>query len=387
MGAQPIRVLQLGSPTGLYGAERWILALVKHLSSAHVESIVATIKDAPGDVPPLCREAAALGLRTATFESHGKLSLTAVRLLQTFIRANRVDILHTHGYKTDILGWAGARGTGCKVISTPHGWSTNAGIKLRLYESLDRLAFYFLDAVVPLSVDLYAGLRRLPGLRRKLHLIANGVDLSEIDAAGTPAAELTLWKEGGGRIIGYIGQLIPRKGVDTLIQAFSALPFANRRLCIVGEGPSRSELETLAARLGESERVRFFGYRADRIAFLEGFDAFVLPSALEGTPRCVLEAMAVGVPVIATDIPGCRTLIEPGSTGLLFHFGDVAGLTEALQRLFADTGERAALAAAAKVFVRTQFSAQIMAARYADLYRRVILNPDPRVARSQSTRL
>jgi glycosyltransferase involved in cell wall biosynthesis len=342
------------------------------LSAADVESIVATIQDAPGDVPPLCRQAAALGLRTATFESHGRLSLAAVRLINTYIRANRISILHTHGYKTDLLGWAGARGTGCRVISTPHGWSTQAGMKLTLYEVLDRLAFVLMDAVVPLSADLHAGLRRLPVLRGKLHLIENGVDLSELDTHAATAAELTPWKDAGCTIIGYIGQLIPRKGLDTLIRAFSVLSGAKRRLCIVGEGPQRPELESLAARLGETERVRFLGYRADRIALLKGFDVFVLPSALEGTPRCLLEAMAAGVPVIGTDIAGCRTLIDPGRTGLLFQFGDAAGLTEALRTLFAETKERAARVEAAKHLVRTRFSAEQMAARYAALYRRMM---------------
>jgi glycosyltransferase involved in cell wall biosynthesis len=372
MNAQPIRVLQLGSPTGLYGAERWILALVKHLSAADIESFVATIQDAPGDVPPLCRQAAALGLRTATFDAHGRLSLAAVRLINAFIRANRISILHTHGYKTDLLGWAGARGTRCRVISTPHGWSTQAGIKLKLYEALDRLGFVLMDAVVPLSADLYAELRGLPVRRGKLHLIENGVDLAELDTPAAPAAELTPWKESGCTIIGYIGQLIPRKGLDTLIRAFSALSGAKLRLCIVGEGPQRPELESLAARLGETQRVHFLGYRADRIALLKGFDAFVLPSALEGTPRSLLEAMAAGVPVIGSDIPGCRTLIEPGRTGLLFHFGDATGLAQALRRLLAETNERAARVEAAKDLVRTRFSAEQMAVRYAALYRQVM---------------
>jgi glycosyltransferase involved in cell wall biosynthesis len=374
MPAKSIRVLQLGNPTGLYGAERWILALAKHLHPQQVESIVATIKDAPGGMPPLCREALGMGLRTEVFESHGKLSFGAIGLINSFIRANRVDILHTHGYKTDMLGRCAALGTGCKVVATPHGWSTREGIKVQIYESLDRLALYFFDAVAPLSTELCAGLGRLPGLRRKLHLIGNGVDLTELNGVTTPAPELMHWRSRGDRIIGYIGRLIRLKGIDTLIRAFSALPFANRRLCIIGEGPQRAELRALVEHLGESERVHFFGYRPDRIALLRGFDVFVLPSAHEGTPRCVLEAMALGVPVIGTDHPGCRTLIGPGATGLLFQFGDATGLAEALVGLFADERRRDALSKAARDLVYTQFSAEMMAARYTDLYREILLN-------------
>jgi glycosyltransferase involved in cell wall biosynthesis len=367
-----IRVLQLGSPTGMYGAERWILALVKHLPRDQVESIVATIKDSPGDVPELCGHAAAIGVHTEVFEGPGRLSLTAIRLLNRYIRTNRIDIVHTHWYKTDIIARLAVRGTSCKVVSTPHGWSTSAGVKLWAYEMLDRLVFYSLDAVAPLSPDLYDGLLKFPRLHRKLHLIPNGVDLSELDAPTEPLAELSRWRDSGDQIMGYVGQLIPRKGIDTLIRAFSALPFTNRRLCIVGEGPQSAELQKLAASLGEGERIRFFGYRPDRIALLRQFDAFVLPSALEGTPRCLLEAMAVGVPVVGSDIPGCRTLIKPGNTGLLFAVGDVAGLASALQQMLTDRALRASLSREAEKYVRGEFSAATMAVRYADLYRRVL---------------
>lgn len=372
MSATRLRVLHLGSPTGLYGAERWILALVKHLPATEIESIVGAIKDAPGGFPPLCEHAASMGLRTAVFEAHGKLSLAAIGQMKKFIRENRIDILHTHGYKTDVLGRPAVLGTACKVVSTPHGWSSNAGPMLRIYEALDRLSFYFLDAVVPLSDDLYRGLRKLPGLGSKLHLIGNGVDLSEVDATKQLADEVREWRAAGDTVVGYIGQLIPRKGIDTLIRAFSQLPMKNRRLCLVGEGPQRAELEQLTAQLGETARVHFLGYRPDRIALLKGFHAFVLPSELEGTPRCLLEAMAANVPIAATDIPGCRTLIRPGETGELFKFGDSKGLLVALSRLLESPEYSASTAAAAQQFVRAEFSAETMAARYLELYRQVL---------------
>jgi len=91
-----IRILQLGSPTGLYGAERWILALIKHLNPERIESLVGLIKDEPGLQSPLCSEAEKLGFKTHVFEAPGKINPTAVKLLRSFIQENNIDILHTH---------------------------------------------------------------------------------------------------------------------------------------------------------------------------------------------------------------------------------------------------------------------------------------------------
>jgi glycosyltransferase involved in cell wall biosynthesis len=358
----------MGSSTGLYGAERWILALGKHLSPARIESVIGVIKDTPGSVPALCVEASRLGISTHVFESHGKLSLRAIGQLRRFVHDHQIDILHTHGYKTDVIGFLALRGTKCRIVSTPHGWSANAGAKVQMYEALDRLVFRFCDAVVPLSSDLYEGLLRIPGLRRKLRLIRNGVDLSEVDSVTQKSPELQAWKSQGSVILGYIGQLIPRKGLDTLLHAFGRLDMPGKRLCIVGEGPQRLELERLADRIGEKERVHFFGFRDDRIALMKCFDVFVLPSRLEGIPRCVLEAMAARVPVVASDIPGCRDLVEDNVTGMLFPVDDPAGLATKLRVLLANDGLRSSVADAAHRLVRKEYSAETMAEKYTELY-------------------
>ena len=371
MTRRRVRVLHLGSPIGLYGAERWILALVKHLPTDRVESIVGVIRDAPGNAEaPICREASQLGLEVIHFDAPGKLSLAAVSAIREFIRSNDIDILHTHGYKTDILGMLAARRTSCKTVATPHGWSVNAGFKLQVYEVLDRLAFSGIDAVVPLSPDILAGLNRLPGVRRKLSLIVNGVDISEVDAAPKPSGSQALGFE-----IGYIGQLIPRKGIDTLIRAFARIDVTNKKLVIVGEGPQRSELEALAVELGELEQVSFLGYRPDRLTLLKGFDVFVLPSSLEGIPRCLMESMAARVPVIASNIPGCTDLVDDGVTGVLFDLGDVAALTMALQQLAGDERLRARFAESGRRLVEDRYSATAMADRYTELYQRLVFSP------------
>jgi len=364
----PVRVLQLGNPTGLYGAERWILALVKHFDFKKVSPWVAAVKDDPCLEVPLCKEAEKLGIPSQVFEAHGRINLDGVRQLRGFIRQNGIHILHTHGYKTDVIGLLAVRGNGCKLVSTPHGWTKQADLKLWCYEMFNRCIFPFFDAVVPLSEQIYRPLQRLPGMKGKLNLIRNGVDISELDQVKEVSKEIKLLKEEGAFVIGYVGRLIPSKGLDVLLNAVAHLDSINWRLAIIGEGEQRSELEFLAQKLGVAKRVLFFGFRQDRISFLRGMDIFVLPSRTEGTPRCVMEAMAAGVPVVASDIPGCRTLVVDKKTGLLFPPDQVQRLMNVIKSVASEPVLRHSLAREGRRFVRSHFSAVRMAREYEELY-------------------
>jgi glycosyltransferase involved in cell wall biosynthesis len=365
------RVLQLGSPTGLYGAEHWILALIRHLDPNEVETTVSVIRDDPALEAPLCEVARREGFRTFVIEAPGRFNWSAVRQLREYIVANNIDVLHTHGYKMDIAGLLATRGTQCRLMTTPHGWSTKAGLALRIYEGIDRAIFPFFDAVVPLSEKLVEELRSLPGMRKRLKLIRNAVDISEIDSIPDVAPPVAAWREQGQFVVGYVGQLIPRKGLPVLLEAFARLDAPNKKLALVGDGPQREELERQVRALGIGADVSFFGFRSDRLAFLKGFDVFVLPSRLEGIPRCLMESMAARVSVVASDIPGCNDLVRPEENGILFPMDDVAALTRSLTRL-QDSAERARLSANARDFVMAEYSAAAMARRYQDLYRQLL---------------
>lgn len=368
-----IRVLQLGSPTGLYGAERWILALLRYLDCEKTESVVAVIKDDPRLDAPICREAERMGIRTQVFIAYGRVNLSAVRQLKKFIVEEGIHILHTHGYKTDIIGLLAVQGTGCRIVSTPHGWSTQAGFKIQIYENMDRLAFLFFDAVAPLSKGLSDRLKVIPKLSKRVHLIINGVDLDEVKSVRGINSEVQDWKESGHRVVGYIGQLIQRKGLDILLKAVAKLDWPHLRVAIVGEGEERKSLEGIANSLGIENRVRFFGFRNDRMEFLKGLDAFVLPSRLEGIPRCLMEAMAARIPVVASDTPGCADLIHDEETGLLFRTDDVDSLVKKLRRMLEDDVARARIEQNAFDCVCRRYSAESMAHRYESLYRLVSL--------------
>lgn len=367
-GTRKLRVLQLGSPSGLYGAERWILALIRHLDPKKIESVVASIKDAPDATAPLCTEASGLGFKSVVFHCHGKLNWSAVRKLKKFILTNGIDIVHTHGYKTDLIGYMATRGTNCRIVSTPHGFTKDPDLKLRLYELMAKAMFPLMDAVAPLSVELESELKRIPGLKGKLSLINNAVDIDEIKSSSVMAPEISAMRKDGEFIIGYIGRLTPGKGLDVLFDAVAKHGEPNWRLALVGDGEQAEELKALAARLGISERVGFFGFRPDRLAFLKGFDVFVIPSRSEGIPRCLMEAMIAGVPAVASDIPGCRNLVDGKTTGLLFPVDDPRALADSIKKLASDDLLRRRMSNKACEFIESRFSARRMATEYETLF-------------------
>ena len=365
----PVRVLQLGSPNGMFGAERWILALARHLPRDAVSTVVGVIQDVAGaPEAPLLGAARALGLETASLDAPGRINPAAVRALRSLLRERRIDVLHTHFYKSTIVGALAVRGTDCRLLATPHGWNTDAGLMLQAYEWAERAAFAWADAVSPLSPELDRGLRRLPWVRPRLVPIPNGVDLDEVGASTVIAAPLVEAREAGEFVVGYLGQLIERKRVDVLIDAFAALPGGRSRLVVVGDGDQRERLQAQARSLGLEARVHFTGFRDDRLEWLRGFHALVLPSTLEGIPRCLMEAMAAGVPVVATDIPGTRELVEDGRSGLLVPVADAPRLAAALASLRDDPVRARGLSQAGLRRVHEHFSARAMAVRYRALF-------------------
>jgi glycosyltransferase involved in cell wall biosynthesis len=365
----PIRILQLGSPTGLYGAERWILALIRHLDPSQITSIVGVIKDAPDLEAPLISQAGAMGFETMAIEAFGKANFSAVRQLKRYITNNQIHILHTHWYKTDIIGCLAVRGTRCLHISTPHGWSRDAGFKLQCYEMMDRMIFPLLDAVVPLSPTLYDNLASIPFLKKKLTLIQNGVDTTEIDACTQVHPRLAAWKNQGFFILGYIGQLIHRKGIDVLFHALASLGSAFAwKLVLIGDGEQRPYLEALAQDLNLSQNILFGGFQKDRLLFLNGFDVFVLPSRLEGIPRCLMEAMAAGRPVISSDIPGSTELVINGETGYTFPSENPEQLARTIRLTATRYNQAKELAARGKQKIHQQYSAHRMSREYQTLF-------------------
>ena len=374
-----IRVLQYICPTGYYGAERWIVALAKNLDTRAVRCDLVLPVEKGADYEQIIANFPQSGATLFQIPSEGRIDFSLVRKLVDLIKHHKIDVLHTHGYKSDITGILAARRAGIPCISTPHGFGLTSSLKLKAYIALDILALRFFDLVVPLSPKLVELFRGKGFGNNRLRFIANGVDTTEIDAfrlSREPLRKLVgedAGKDSNNKIFkfGYVGRLAEGKEIDQMILAFNNLWLENPSVCLelVGEGPLRSDLVSLVNGLPSREAIVFAGFQADRFEFLSNFDAFVMTSKSEGIPRSMMEAMAMGVPVIAYDIPGVDQLVTHEQTGLLSPFGDKAHLLENMKVLISDTEKHREFSKAGKAHIEKSYSAKSMAESYTDLYR------------------
>jgi len=172
---------------------------------------------------------------------------------------------------------------------------------------------------------------------RSVHVIPNPIATVSEEAAAERATV------GRSKCVSALGRLVPQKGFDTLLQAFAQCirTHADWSLTIIGEGPERSQLEALSARLGIGDRVSMIGRRSNPFPILRQTDLFVLSSRYEGFPMALVEAMACRLPVISTDCPsGPRDIIRDGVDGILVPPDDVPALTQAMTRLMENPDER-----------------------------------------------
>lgn len=368
-----VRVLQFITPAGFYGAERWVVALANNANHSGVTHDLAVTKESPDHDLSVAAAYPADAGEVHYLDMRGRFDWQVVKKLVNVIRARNIDVIHTHGYKSDILGLFAARLAGIKCVSTPHGFSGNVGFKLAAFIRLGTFMLRFFDRVVPLSEELMDDMKRFNVPVEKTVFIRNGVDLKEIDE--TIAVLKARATDGGGaRSLGFIGQMIPRKGVPHLLQAFDLLYAKNSdlKLQLIGDGRQRNELELQAKALASDKAIEFLGFRSDRLELLSRFTLFVMTSSLEGIPRCMMEAMAIGVPVVAFDIPGVDQLVEHEVTGLLAPLGDVPALAACCQRLLDDPGFAKRLAGNARTKIDQMYSARRMADEYENLFRQLL---------------
>jgi len=252
--------------------------------------------------------------------------LRAVLRLRAHFKARRIDLVHTHSSKAGILGRAAARLAGVPVVvHTIHGWSfnpTQPAWMRSAFAGLERWAAASTDRLIAVSAaNRTAGLRRRIGDAAKYVVLHSGIDVEGFRHPERSREEVrkSLGYDEGVTVVGGIACLKPQKAPLDFVRAAGAAHAQDPslRFFLAGDGELRPRVEALIAELGLRDVVQLLGWRRDVPDLLAAMDLFLLTSLFEGLPRAVLQAMAAGVPVVATAVDGTPEAVTDGETGLL----------------------------------------------------------------------
>lgn len=371
----PLHVVHLIKVVLVAGAERHLLTLIPALRTYDIESTILLLVEPEKPMDDYLQLAAEHDIVVHREVINHHLDLPLFVRLRRRLQTLSPDILHTHLLHADFYGAPTANALGIPVITSRH--NDNAfrhRIPMRvLHAGLWRMAAHGIaisEAIRQFAINIeYAPASRIS-------TIHYGIDPAAMQR-DTVEARSKLRKELGlplhTQIVGVMCRLIEQKGLSYGLQAFQQLTdkHPNTHLVIAGDGVLRESLEAEAQQLGLDGLVHFLGWRSDPLQTLAGYDLLLMPSLWEGFGLVMLEAMAQGLPIIGSHVSAIPEVIENGETGLLVPPRDVPALTDALDRLLVDATLREQLGTNAGIRLRSQFSPDHMAARTADLYKRV----------------
>lgn len=312
--ATPLSVIHLCAPAEVGGLERVVQGLsIEGVERGHTVRVVV-VQHPESDLSSFLSDLERAGVETTAVRVAGRQYLAEIREIAQILERTRPDILHTHGYRCDILhGWH-ARRRGIATVSTLHGSSRMGGLS-HLFEWFQLRALRRFDAVVAVSKPLERELVELGVSGDRVHLVPNAWTPPEGPLDRPESRDKLGLREADGPILGWVGRLIPIKGCDVFLEALGLIVDLSWTAVIVGDGPERNSLEEWVEDQGLSDRIHFLGSVPNAARYFSAFDLQILSSRSEGTPMVLLEAMGTGVPVIATAVGGVPDMLEDGRDG------------------------------------------------------------------------
>jgi len=364
-------VLHVVAPGAFGGLEHVVQLLGTGLRGVghevHVAAVVGTGEDRAMHtfLAPLARA----GVHTHGLIGAGRLAeRAAIRRLCGRVRP---DVVHTHGYRPDVLDAGVARGLGIPVVTTVHGF-TGGGWKNRLYEWLQCRAFRRFDAVVAVSRPLVTRLEGAGVPAARIHEVPNawGQGSGAAPPLDRREARAVLGLPADAFVVGWVGRLSHEKGADVLLDALPHLRDLPLEVSIVGDGVERRSLTTRALGLGLNGRLHWHGAIPDAGRLFTAFDVFVLSSRTEGTPIVLFEAMAAGVPIVATAVGGVPHVLSSDAAALVAA-EQPAALASAIRAVHRSADVAQWRARAARARLESAYGVAPWIERYIAIYRTV----------------
>ncbi|MFQ5947733.1 MAG: glycosyltransferase, partial [Acidimicrobiia bacterium] len=376
-GQRPLRVLFLIDSLGPGGAESLMVPYLRYLASAGFETRVCALQAREGN--PVAAEIHRLGVPVDRLRVRRLRNPLALPRVLGYVRRVRPDIVHTQLEFANVLGTLAARLARVPAVSTLHTLDEpDQGSRARIHFGLMTLVLrHFADRVIAVS----EAVRRHSIARARLQperviTLNNGVDLARYLRPGgcaRPEVRAELQIPENARLLATVAVLRPEKGIQHLIDALPRIleRVPDAAYLVIGDGDHRQALERLARDRGIVSRVIFTGYRNDVPRLLAAADLFVLPTLTEALPTVLAEAMAAGLPIVATAVGGVPEMVEHGNNGLLVPPARPDLLGAACIRLLTDRPQAEAMALRGRRIAGTRFNVQAQAARLAWEYRRL----------------
>jgi len=358
-----LRVALLATVVDFGGIERVLLTLLRHMR-ADIELFPVLFARARDKRNPFLESLDAykvaydvIYIDTSRFKYLNPLRNIGDAIARS--KEGRFDLIHSHGYRADLIGLAVSKRFGLPIISTCHGF-ISTDWRLSFYNKLDVFLLRYFNQVIAVSEQMKRDLIAQDVDGEKIQVVTNAV--FEESGADTKRvrnqtrARLEIPQE--EFIFGFVGRLSEEKGLNYLLEAVRRWTPKDYpwRLVLVGDGPQRSALEQTVRNFGLGGKVFFAGFQSDTAEWYPAMDAFVLPSLTEGTPMVLLEAMANGIPVIATSVGGVPAIISSGENGLLVPSEDSSRLLDAMQLLASDRDLRERLCTNAIRLIRRDYN-------------------------------
>lgn len=377
------------------GPDKTILLSAEKHDSRRVSVVVVYIRDVRDQEFQITEMAKGRGLTYYEIPENGKFDLRVLGALREIILRHDINMIHGHDYKSDLFAYLIRRimrKRKIALVSTAHAW-VMLGRKGELYRRLDLFLMKRFDHLFAVSKATQEEMMAAGIPQPKITVLYNGIDTetwSREHIQSTVREELGIPQS--SQVLGYVGRIMPEKDLETWIRAAAivAKRYPQAKYVLVGEGrdgTTLDELKALAGSLGIADQLIFPGFRRDLPQVYAAFDVFVMSSLREGLPNSILEAMALGVPVVTTDVAGAKELVVNNETGFVVDQKDVQGLASSILKILDHESVRSSMGRAGRERVENDFSFLQRLRRIEDLYSQILgekpyqgASPNPAVA-------
>jgi len=370
-----IKILHVIASNSIGGAENVLLTLSREIDREKFDLLLGIFVGKSEDGRTFWRAGMKANCKMEAIRIRSSYDSSQIRDLYKLIRRYRPQIIHTHGYKTNIIGFLMAKIFRIPIVTTFHGWLHTRKIKTKIFDRLNLLMLRHFDLIITVSDQIRLELECMNIPSHKMVVLKNVPTIESIRNPSKRSFRDELGVSHNSKLVGFIGRLEPVKGCLQFIKAASEILHRDQdfTFIIVGDGSERPTLERHVLELGIERYILFLGFCSDPANVFRSLDLYVLPSLDEGLPLALLEAMLLGVPVIATAVGGVQEVIQDGVNGILVPANNTPAMVRAIEYSLNDKVATSQRVFKAKKTIEQKYDVSTWVKKIEEIYLRLLL--------------